>query len=287
MNDLNILISVIGLGFVGQSIYDSLCNKGFNPNVNIFGFDIAKQSHTFQQCLSSNIMFLALPTQYNAKIGQYDKSAIRTTCKKLVEHHYQGVVVIKSTVEPSTTDGLANAFPSLQFVHNPEFLTARTAYHDFHCQNHVVLGQAVHCDDKWIELLSNFYSTYYTDNISVGTAMESESMKSFANSFYSVKIQFFTELFLLCQKTDCNYDVVKGMMLKNNWINPQHTTVPGPDGLVSYGGLCFPKDTNALAQHMKRHQSPSSVLDATIDERNSMRNDHDNCTSDDDKASTQ
>ena len=62
-------------------------------------------------------------------------------------------------------------------------------------------------------------------------------------------------------------------MLKNNWINPMHTQVPGTDGQLSYGGMCFPKDTNALNQYMKRKNSPNAVLNATIEERNILRTD--------------
>ena len=72
----------------------------------------------------------------------------------------------------------------------------------------------------------------------------------------------------------CNYDNVKDLMLKNKWINPMHTNVPGPDGKLSYGGYCFPKDTNALLQHMKKMKTPCQVLESTIQERNQMRNDN-------------
>ena len=113
--------------------------------------------------------------------------------------------------------------------------------------------------------------------MSLSTCLESESMKSFVNCYYSVKVQFFTELYLLCQKNGSDYNKIKDMMLKNNWINPMHTTVPGPDGQVSYGGLCFPKDTNALNEYMKREGTPNKVLDSCIEERNDMRKDHDNC----------
>lgn len=75
-----------------------------------------------------------------------------------------------------------------------------------------------------------------------------------------------------------NYNNVKNLMLSNNWINPMHTTVPGPDGKLSYGGLCFPKDTNALNDFLIKNNIPNNVLDATIKERNKMRNDHNNCT---------
>ena len=72
----------------------------------------------------------------------------------------------------------------------------------------------------------------------------------------------------------CDYDVVKDLMLKNKWINPMHTNVPGTDGKLSYGGYWFPKDTNALLEHMKREGTFHGVLEATIEERNKMRSDH-------------
>jgi UDPglucose 6-dehydrogenase len=99
-------------------------------------------------------------------------------------------------------------------------------------------------------------------------------MKIFANSFYSVKVQFFNELYLICEKMGCSYETVKDLMLKNGWINPMHTQVPGPDGELSYGGACFPKDTNALLNFMREYSSPSKVLESTISERNEMRSDN-------------
>ena len=56
-----------------------------------------------------------------------------------------------------------------------------------------------------------------------------------------------------------------------------HTTIPGPDGQVSYGGLCFPKDTNALLKYMEKVDVSHKVLEGCIRERNEMRKDHDNC----------
>ena len=141
----------------------------------------------------------------------------------------------------------------MQFIHNPEFLTARSAFNDFHNQKHIVLGLGSTCEKYNLEKVKKFYNKYYPDaDISECTCLESESMKSFVNCFYSVKVQFFTELYCLCEKNGCNYNKVKEMMLKNGWINPMHTTVPGPDGQISYGGLCFPKDTNALLEFMKK-----------------------------------
>ena len=181
-------------------------------------------------------------------------------------------------MEPETTNNLSNEFPELKFIHNPEFLTARTAFEDFHNQTHIVLGKGLKCTENDLNNVKLFYNDLYPDaEISLCSSLESESMKSFVNCFYSVKVQFFTELYLLCQSNGCDYNVVKDMMLKNGWINPMHTTVPGPDGQVSYGGLCFPKDTNALNKYMIKSNTPNKVLEATIKERNDMRKDHDNC----------
>ena len=60
-------------------------------------------------------------------------------------------------------------------------------------------------------------------------------------------------------------------MLNNNWINPMHTKVPGTDGKLSYGGACFPKDTNALLSFMKKNNSNHKVLESCIFERNFLR----------------
>ena len=73
---------------------------------------------------------------------------------------------------------------------------------------------------------------------------------------------------------DCDYNTVMELMLKNKWINPMHTKVPGTDGKLSYGGFCFPKDTRALLEHMKRVDTPHAILEAVIEERDQMRSDN-------------
>jgi UDP-glucose 6-dehydrogenase len=62
-------------------------------------------------------------------------------------------------------------------------------------------------------------------------------------------------------------------MIQNGWINPMHTDVPGHDGKLSYGGACFPKDTQALLAFMKSHNSDHLVLENTVIEQQIMRND--------------
>ena len=264
------MIGIIGLGFVGGAMYKSFQEKG----VDVKGYDKYKDGGigSLSEMLECAILFLCLPTLYNVEKKEYDKSAIHEICTQLATHDYAGIVVIKSTVEPETTQKVSSVYPHLRIIHNPEFLTARTAYHDFHHQKHIVLGRGPNCNTSHINVLTEFYQKYYPDaEVSQCTSLESESMKIFCNSFYASKIQLFNEYYMLCQQNGSDYNRIRDLMLKNEWINEMHTQVPGPDGKLGYGGACFPKDTNALQKYMEGVESPCDVLKSVIVSRNRLR----------------
>jgi UDPglucose 6-dehydrogenase len=266
-------ISIIGLGFVGTAINQSFASKGIQQ----VNYDKYKNIGTIEDCLEADILFLCLPTVYSEVEEEYDKSALHEILSYMVEKKYNGVIVIKSTIEPQTTEKLYKAYGlkhHLNLIHNPEFLTAATAFEDFHNQTHIVLGRQPNCSTEATQQIKTFYTTHYPKaTISLCTSNESESMKIFVNNFYASKIQLFNEYYLLCKKTGIDYNNVRDLMLKNKWINPMHTKVPGTDGQLSYGGQCFSKDTNALNNFMKKENTPNKVLNAVIEERNTMRND--------------
>lgn len=266
-------IGIIGIGFVGTAMMKSFIIKGYNLNQNLFVYDkYIKEFSDRESILQTDILFLALPTLYNEITKEYDLSGINENLNFLKNASYNGLVIIKSTVEPLTCDQLSLKYEGLHIVHNPEFLTARTATTDFHNQHHIVLGKTNNCPTSKFQDIYTFYKNNYDQStISVCSSVESESMKTFLNSFYAVKVQFFTEIYLLCDKLKIDYNTVKDLMLKNGWINKMHTDVPGPDGQLSYGGMCFPKDTNALLQCMIKNDSPHAILENTIIERNIMR----------------
>ena len=70
--NIGIGIGIIGLGFVGGSIYTSFKIKG----INVVGYDIIKEYDKFEDCLLSDILFLCLPTQFDENTKCYDKSII-------------------------------------------------------------------------------------------------------------------------------------------------------------------------------------------------------------------
>ena len=269
MENINdIKICIIGLGFVGGSIFKSFKMKDINVN----GYDKYKPSDVknMTEMFDYDILFLCLPTLFDEKINQYDKKSIYECLNYL--KGYTGLIVLKSTIEPETTDKLSIQFPELNFIHNPEFLTARTCFEDFHNQKHIVLGKGLNCSIDNINKLKNLYTTYYPDaDISICSSLESESMKIFCNSFYASKIMLFNEYKLLCEKNKSDFNTIKNLMLKNGWINFMHTDVPGHDGKFGYGGDCFPKDTKALNQYMNTKKSPNLIIDSVIKQCENIR----------------
>jgi UDPglucose 6-dehydrogenase len=261
-------IGLVGIGTVGGAIYKDFLEK----QIYVKAYDKIKNIGTFDDILDTDILFLCLPTLFID--NSYDKTSIYETCSKLSENTYQGLVVIKSTVEPTTCQKLSETY-KLDIVHNPEFLSAKTAYWDFHNQKHIIVGKTLNISESKVKKLIEFYQRYYPSaEISICTSTESELVKIFCNSFYAVKIQFFNELYFVCKKLGMNFDNVRDMMLKNGWINPMHTMVPGTDGKLSFGGMCLPKDINALCSYMKMLSIPNYVLKGTIKEHNLIRPDN-------------
>ena len=263
-----IQIGICGVGFVGGALEASFSKL----SIRYVLYDKYKNLGDFDYLLTSNIVFLCLPTPYDETSKKYDTTGLEEIAGRLSRENYQGITVIKSTVTTGYSETLNGQHPKLKIIHNPEFLTARTANEDFHNQNHIVLGKTSFCQDSDLQLVYDFYHKYYPKaEISKTSSGVSESMKSFCNTFYSVKIAFFNELYMYCQAKQVDYQETKQLMLKNGWINPMHMKVPGPDGKLGFGGACFPKDTSALLEDMKREGSPNKVLDAVVNENKEIR----------------
>jgi len=256
-------IGLIGTGFVGGSLQKSFSIK----NVKVKAYDKYKNEGKIEDLIGCDVIFLCLPTPYVEGNG-FDLGSIQENLKALKALDYNGVCVIKSTVEPGVTRRLSEQY-NLKICHNPEFLSEKTAFDDFHNQKHIVIG--LNNGEDGGAIIDLYKSLYKDAKISVCKSEESEAMKLFCNNFYAMKVQIFNEFYFLCQKIGADFYDVKDIMLKNEWINEMHTQVPGNDGAISYGGHCFPKDTKALCHFMDAIGSPNGVLRACIEERDSMR----------------
>lgn len=256
------MISIIGLGFVGSTVYNFFKQMGLY----VCGYDIdeCKSHDTFEKCLSNDIFFICLPTPNDNSDDGYDTSAIDNVMEKLYQNDYHGLIVIKSTVQPGYCETVKQMYPELNICHNPEFLRARCAYDDFCNQTHIIIGETT--ESSGIPLF-DLYRRCFPDPkvvISFCSSSESEMVKIACNAFYATKITFFNEIYLNCKAVDAEFNRVRELMLKNERIHPSDTMVPGPDGLLGFGGMCFPKDTKALKDWSDKHLPTFSILKGVL-----------------------
>lgn len=272
-------IGVCGYGFVGQAVVAYLQSFGYRLTIHD---KYHNQYHPFADLFSCDLIYLCLPTLYSETLGTYDMTEVTSVLQLLAAGLYKGLILLKSTVLPTYCTTMTTQYPALRrLVHNPEFLTARTAAADFANQTHIVLGYAATTtttkpptegEPNDPIILDRFYRALFPQaTISHTTANTAALVKLGCNCFYATKIQFFTELYGLCQHLGVDHNDVVRLMLQNGWIAQNHTQVPGPDGLVSYGGLCFPKDMAALSSMLKRFQLPGLVIEAATVEQRLMR----------------
>jgi UDPglucose 6-dehydrogenase len=262
-------IGICGYGFVGNAVGTFFTEKNYSVTI----YDKYKEINSFEAILDTDIVFICLPTNYDKSIESYNMTEINLTIEMLDKYGYSGIIVIKSTVLPNYCHNMNNMYPNLSIVANPEFLSAKTAVEDFRDQKHVVLGYTRDSRDTIIKLEELYREVLGAVVITVVDANEAALIKLGCNSFYAMKIEYFTELYMLCKKLGVSYENVKNGMLENGWINRNHTDVPGSDGKVSYGGMCLPKDIKALSGYMEEIGSINVVIKGVIEEREMLRKD--------------
>ena len=228
-------IGVIGLGVVGSAIKTGFEELGHD----VFGHDI-KNNTSINDVLNTKICYICVPTPPD-KIGRCDTAIVADVIKKLSELKYSGLVIIKSTVEPGTTDRLSNSFPNLNVGFVPEFLRERCAISDF-IVNHDVCIIGVHTK-KDFKLVKKSHG-YYPKEFMMVNPKEAEICKYFSNIYNATLITFANSFYQVCSNLDVSYDNVKNAVKKRAHIDG--TYLDCNKNFRGFGGVCLPKDTKAM-----------------------------------------
>lgn len=276
-------IGIIGYGFVGQAVAQ-LKNR-FLVNI----YDPYVESHSSVQhkksAYCSDIVFVCVPTP-SAPDGSLDISIVTEVVKqwkvfKEVDQDEDRILVVKSTIPVGTIDTLCETFNDMKIVHNPEFLTQRTAMEDFENADEIIVGgfDTAACEvvlDIYREWFSNIDDNYSDRVFKVVSGKKAEMIKIVRNSFYAVKVEFMNEVADLCQEMGIDYNNFRDVFARSGrhaWVNPQHTFVPGPDGQRGFGGKCLPKDCSGLAQLGVKHKVSMPVVEAAVSQNKKRRDD--------------
>ena len=250
-------VGIIGLGFVGGAISESLTlNLG-----NIIAVDPAKGlTATPDELNSCDGIFVCVPSPQGDD-GSCDTSILESVLSNLKSISYQGVIISKCTAPPLVYRRLQEQYPNL--VHAPEFLTAANAVRDYANGTFCFIGGSVNAYVREAERIIRLSQTELKTVIHC-TIEEAALAKYTINSFMSTKVVFMNEMYKLATELGCDYNQIANMVKLDKRIGSSHMQVPGPDGFFGFGGACFPKDTSALLKIAQEAGVDMQVLDAAV-----------------------
>ena len=244
-------IGIVGLGIVGRA-----CQAGFEHcNYTVFVHDINLNT-TIQDVLDTDIVYVCVPTDKDASI-------VENVVHSLKQHNYQGVIAIKSTVPPGTTQKLIDQYDN-RIVFVPEFLKERSAEYDFiHNHKLCLIGANSIIPFDVVKRSHNGLP----DRVQKLTPTEAELVKYYHNTFNAMRIVFANTWFDICQTLDADYDRVKESFVEVNGVPDEYLDVE--PGFRGYAGACLPKDVLAMHELCKQLDLPNELFN-DIDKENKL-----------------
>jgi UDPglucose 6-dehydrogenase len=212
----------------------------------------------------ASIIFLALPTPPGAD-GSADLRFVLGVAKQLGDliKDYK-IVINKSTVPVGTAEKVhaaiaAKCTSEFDVISNPEFLREGFAVDDFMKPDRVVIGTK---SERAQKVMSELYAPFVRQGNPIYFMDErsAELTKYAANAFLATKITFMNEIANLCERVGANVDSVRIGIGSDARIGKRFLFAG-----IGYGGSCFPKDVQALAQTSKEFSYDFKTLTAVMD----------------------
>ena len=265
-------IGVIGQGFVGSAI-----REGMQHAFTVETYDTDPATPSTVESITelvervNNVIFVCLPTPMK-KNGRCDTRIVETAISDINDANKKlgknAIAVIKSTIEPGTTDRLNERYSNVTVIFNPEFLTEANSFEDFKNQNRIIIGGPRPASTT----VKTMYRRAFPKVPIVKTgANVAETVKYFINCFLATKVSFANEMKQVCDKINVDFDKVVEYALYDDRIGNSHLSVPGPDGSLGFGGHCFPKDLNAIMYIAQDFGIEPKVLAGVWEKNNEVR----------------
>jgi UDPglucose 6-dehydrogenase len=232
-------IGIMGLGVIGGA-----CKYGFEKlghKINVH--DIILNTK-FEDVLDSEIIYICVPTPQKSD-DSCDVSIVEKVIYELKSKNYGGIIAIKSTVKPTTTDRLIKE-TNLNICFVPEFLRERCAISDF-IENHDLLAVGTNLLDNYNKIVECHGK--YPKNIIMLKPVEAELLKYYSNVFNAIKVVFANEMYEICEATNADYSKIKNAFIKRNTAKDLYLDVN--NNFRGFGGICLPKDIAALTAFVR------------------------------------
>lgn len=177
--------------------------------------------------------------------------ALRSLLKSTQENT---IICIKSTSPPEFIYELEEADIDIQSIlFNPEFLREGSALEDFFDPDRIVIGGS---DKTSMGVLSSLYSEFDSEIITTDpvTAL---LIKYLSNTYLPMRLSFVNEAFQLGDSFNADIPILLNGIGADKRIGKDYFR-PSP----GWGGSCFPKDTKALEETIKRSSLNSSLINS-------------------------
>jgi UDPglucose 6-dehydrogenase len=259
MSNLDIRnIGIVGVGVVGDAVRSYLETQGLRLHL----YDKYKSLGSLEEVNEADIVFVCVPTPYRDGIG-FDSTAVASSIALL---EGEKAVLVKSTLQPGTTEALQVKFPQHHIFFQPEFLREKTAREDFLNPDRQIMGYSRDQDvTLGHELMSLLPDAPYE---AVLPATAAELIKMSTNAFLAMKVIFSNQIFDVCEALEVDYDVVKNGIAADPRIGGSHMEV-FDSGYRGYGGKCLPKDTQGLIELAAALKTPLDLF-RTVHEINEV-----------------
>ena len=249
-------IGIVGLGIVGQAVKFAFQKAGHH----VLHYDI-KDNTKMTDVLNTDIVYICVPTKSN-KDGTCDTSIVEDSVRRLVQtHSYSGIITIKSTVVPGTTQKLQAEHPDAKICFVPEFLRERCAIADF-TDNHdvCVIGTE---SEHIFNVIKACHGRYPAVSVQLSPT-EAEISKYFNNAYNATLITFANAFYELCQSMGADYGAVKSAMTLRDHIYDRYLECN--ETFRGFSGACLPKDTLAIASLIKQNGLNIGLFEAVLND---------------------
>ena len=226
-------ITIIGAGWVGKAM------KRLFPDAYVWTDNIG----TKEEANESDVCFICVPTPCTIDSKGLEGKLDTSIVENCVKWCKCPLIVIRSTVNPGTTDFLSMTYHK-RIVVQPEYL-GETPQHPLLNQKNapfLILGG----DKKDTRTLINLYTKVYNANIKIRqvTAYEAEAIKLSENRAIAFKVAECQELYDMCEEAGIDYYTIRDAVYSDDPRFNLWWTFIYPDKR-GFNSKCIPKDVYA------------------------------------------